>query len=66
MGIEVGIIAVPASTAQEVADRLVEGGVRGIVNFASVIIKPKNENVFVRNIDIGGEIRILSALLKIR
>jgi len=33
--IEIAIIAVPAGAAQEVADRLVRGGVRSIVSFAS-------------------------------
>jgi len=31
---EVGIIAVPASAAQEVADRLVRAGIRGLLNLA--------------------------------
>lgn len=33
-GIGIGIIAVPPESAQEVADRLVAAGVRGILNFA--------------------------------
>ena len=33
-GITLGIIAVPASAAQEVADKLVKAGIRGILNFA--------------------------------
>jgi len=32
--IKLGIIAVPATSAQKVADRLVDGGVKGILNFA--------------------------------
>jgi redox-sensing transcriptional repressor len=32
--IQVAIIAVPASAAQSVADELVEGGVRAILNYA--------------------------------
>ncbi len=36
MSIRVGIVAVPASEAQQIADRLVRAGVRGIVNFAPV------------------------------
>lgn len=35
-GIEIGVIAVPAAHAQEVADRLVAAGIRGIWNFAPV------------------------------
>jgi redox-sensing transcriptional repressor len=32
--VDVGIIAVPAEQAQEVAERMVEAGIRGILNFA--------------------------------
>ena len=34
LGIEIGVIAVPARAAQSVADRLVAAGMRGILNFA--------------------------------
>ena len=63
MGITLAIIAVPAASAQEAADRLVEGGVRGIVNFASAIIVPKRAGCYVRNIDIPGELRILTVMM---
>lgn len=60
------IIAVPPSSAQEIADRLVEGGIKGIVNFAPVVIKTNRDDIFVKNMDIAGELRILSALTKNR
>jgi len=61
MAIELAIIAVPAARAQEVADRLAGGGIRGILNLAPtpVMVPP---GVFIRNIDIAGELRILSAM----
>jgi redox-sensing transcriptional repressor len=34
--IQLGIMAVPPDTAQEVADQLVEAGIRGLLNFAPV------------------------------
>jgi len=37
--IRLGIVAVPAAAAQEVADRLVQAGVEGILNFAPVTIR---------------------------
>lgn len=42
-GIQVAIIAVPASAAQSVADELVEGGVRAILNYAptTLSVPPK-------------------------
>ena len=36
--IKLGMIAVPATSAQNVADRLVAAGIEGIVNFAPVTI----------------------------
>lgn len=35
-GIRIGMITTPASAAQEIAERLVEAGVRGILNYAPV------------------------------
>ena len=42
--------------------RLVEGGIRVLSIFAPTIINPGKEGVFVRNIDIAVECRILSVL----
>jgi redox-sensing transcriptional repressor len=50
MGISIGIIAVPASSAQDVADRLIEGGVRAILNYAPVILRIPDD-VWTREID---------------
>jgi redox-sensing transcriptional repressor len=61
--VELAILAVSPKNAQDVADRCMDGGVTGILNFTPTVIKPKNEKVFVRSIDISGELRILSALL---
>ncbi len=41
--VQIGVIATPASAAQEIADLFIEHGIRGILNFAPVRIKyPKN------------------------
>ena len=64
MGIELGIITVPPARAQVVADQLMEAGVKGIVNFAPAIIKSKRNDCFIRNMDIAGELRILSATIE--
>jgi redox-sensing transcriptional repressor len=61
-GIEIGVIAVPAGAAQETADRLMEGGIRGIINFSPATLRSKN-NVMIRNLDLLGECMILSTLL---
>lgn len=61
-GIDIGIITAPAAAAQEVADRLVEAGVRGILNFAPVrIIVP--EGVIVKHVDLAQEFDNLAYLM---
>jgi redox-sensing transcriptional repressor len=47
----VGIIAVPADAAQDVADRLVLAGVRGILNFAPGTLKVPR-HVYLETLDI--------------
>lgn len=59
--IEIGVLAVPAVAAVESAKRLMDGGIRGIVNFSPIIIKP-TAGVCIRNIDLVGELRIVSVL----
>jgi redox-sensing transcriptional repressor len=39
LGITVGIITVPAPEAQNVADQFIASGIRGILNFAPVVLK---------------------------
>jgi redox-sensing transcriptional repressor len=53
------ILAVPASVAQHVAERLVEAGVASILNFAPVRVTVPDE-VPVRQVDLSTELQILS------
>jgi redox-sensing transcriptional repressor len=55
----IGVIAVPAEAAQSVADRLAGGGVRALLNFAPVSLRMR-QPVIVRNIDLAGELAILT------
>ena len=48
MKVHIGIITVPASRAQEACDRLLEGGIQAIWNFAPVHLKVP-EGVLVKN-----------------
>jgi redox-sensing transcriptional repressor len=57
--IAIGIIATPASSAQEVADRLVAAGVTSILNFAPARLDVA-EHVSVRKVDLSTELQILS------
>ena len=50
MGVLIGVIAVPAAAAQTVADQLIEGGVRAILNYAPVILRVPDD-VWIREID---------------
>ncbi len=58
--ISLGIIAVPPDQAQITADRLAEGGIRGIVNFTVPVSVP--ETVSIRHVSVLDELRILAAL----
>ena len=48
--IEMAIVAVPASSAQRVVDRVVGAGVKAILNFAPVRVRVP-EGVALRNVD---------------
>jgi redox-sensing transcriptional repressor len=58
-GAAVGIIATPASSAQEVADRLVRAGVTAILNFAPVVLSVP-DHVSLRKVDLAIELQILT------
>jgi redox-sensing transcriptional repressor len=61
--IEIGIITTPAAAAAEVADRLVQAGVRGILNFAPrKLFVP--EHVNLRNVNLAIELESISYALK--
>jgi redox-sensing transcriptional repressor len=56
--IELGLVAVPAAAAQQVATRLVEAGVAGILNFAPVTLNLPNE-VSLVGVDLATELQQL-------
>lgn len=57
--ISIGIIATPPASAQEVADRLVDAGIRSVLNFApgGLNVPP---DVNLRKVDLSMELEILS------
>jgi redox-sensing transcriptional repressor len=64
-GIMLGIIAVPAGAAQDVADRLVKAGIKGILNFAPYYIDvPKKVKII--SIDIAMDLARLPYYLPVR
>lgn len=63
LGIKMGVVAVPAGSAQAVADQLVEGGVRAILNYAPVTLKTPAD-VWVREIDPTGAMQSMTYYLQ--
>lgn len=61
-GIRIGIVAVPAAAAQDVAERMVAGGVRAILNYAPVVLKLPPD-VTVREIDPVGAMQSMTYYL---
>jgi len=57
--VSIGVIATPASAAQEVCDRLVAAGVSSILNFAPTVLQVP-QGVDVRRVDLSNELQILS------
>ena len=57
--IQLGMIAVPAAAAQQVADRLVAAGIEGILNFAPVTISVPS-HVSIVAVDLATELEQLS------
>jgi len=53
--VKVAILAVPEISAQEVADELIRAGIKGIVNFAPVLLKVPPE-VVINNVNLCDEL----------
>ena len=63
--IAIGIIAVPAPSAQEVADMLVKGGVRAIWNFAPTTLNLP-DSILVKNENLAASLASLTTELRRR
>jgi redox-sensing transcriptional repressor len=57
--VSIGVIATPATAAQNVGDRLVAAGVTSILNFAPVVLSVPS-GVDVRKVDLSIELQILA------
>ena len=58
----IGVIATPASAAQEVADRLVEAGTGSLLNFAPRVLHVP-AHVLLRYVDLSIELQVMSFYL---
>lgn len=57
--VRLGMIAVPAKAAQEVANMFVDNGIEGILNFAPITLNVP-DHVEVRNVDLSVKLEILT------
>ena len=57
--INIGVITVPASVAQDVTDELIEAGVKAILNFSPRILRVPPD-VVLRNVDLSVNLEVLS------
>jgi redox-sensing transcriptional repressor len=57
--IAIALVCTPAAAAQEVADRLIQAGIRSILNFAPAIISTPS-GVSLRKVDLSIELQILA------
>jgi len=56
---QIGIVAVPAAAAQEIADQLIKAGVQAILNFAPVVLNVPPE-IELRNVDLAVNLEVLT------
>lgn len=63
-GCNIAVISVPAEAAQESAQRVADLGIRAILNFAPMPLDLRG-SVIVRNIDLAGEMAILTHRLSL-
>ena len=63
-GAELGVLTVPARSAQAVAEQLVAAGVRGLLNFAPVVLRPP-AGVSVVNVDLTVQLEQLAFLVQL-
>ncbi|MFC3883407.1 redox-sensing transcriptional repressor Rex [Bacillus songklensis] len=62
-GISVAILTVPASVAQQITDRLVKSGIKGILNFTPARINVP-DSIRIHHIDLAVELQSLIYFLK--
>ncbi len=61
--ISLALLCVPPEEAQKTAERLVAAGIKGIINFAPVVLQVP-EGIHVRNVNVVDELRAISATIQ--
>jgi len=62
-GVRMAVLTVPATSAQEVTNRLVQCGIAGILNFAPIVLQVP-EDVTVNNVNLAIELENLSYFIQ--
>ncbi len=62
--VHIGVLTVPKEAAYDVADTIVNAGVKGIWNFANMELKLDNPDVIVENIHLGDSLMTLCYEIK--
>lgn len=57
--VDIAILALPQESTQLMVDRVVQKGVKGILNFAPIVVSAR-EDVQIRNVDLSVNLEILS------
>jgi len=61
--VKIALLCTPPHSAQEVCNKLVDAGIRGILNFSPLMLKVPS-SVFVSNVDMACELESLIFFLK--
>ncbi|MEX2275687.1 MAG: redox-sensing transcriptional repressor Rex [Actinomycetota bacterium] len=57
--VSIGVVCTPAAAVQEVADRMIDAGIRSILNFAPIVVNVP-AGVSLRKVDLAIELQILA------
>ena len=57
--VSIGVVTVPARVAQDVTDKLVNAGVKAILNFSPRVLRVPND-IILRNVDLSVNLEVLS------
>ena len=57
--VSIGVVTVPAGVAQDVTDKLVNAGVKAILNFSPRVLRVPNA-IILRNVDLSVNLEVLS------
>lgn len=63
LGIKTAVLTVPNEYAQQMADKLVDGGCRGILNFTNIRLSVP-DHVLVHSVNLSNELKILNYFME--